>query len=903
MWKNLGIVGTKGSSMRFADLNGDGKDDIVSVDAKGRSRGWVNKGLSFEPIGEIALGLNEDLSSARIDFADVNGDGYDDYIVIYGGGAVKAYLNTKNILTDGARNWQNAITISPGVGEPGSKVRFADLNGDGYDDFLILYEGGAVKCWLNNKNVPPKDGERIWGEGEIVATGVGEAGRKVRFADLTGDGKADYIVQYDGGAAKAYRNNGKIGGSSKDRKWTFMGTIATGVSPQGPVRYADVNGDGKADYLVAFGGGAVNAYVNAYDWKPKQTVDDGKKDDDKDKDDEDDEDDKEEKETCRSASKSYSNKEMPEGYYMNWNYIDSQSVSIQGWQYITIVNLTPHTFKYDSEGSHHYQMTNWDFGDIPPGKSRQNAVEYSATAANKVDSKGEAYYSIEGTKDKFVVEVTNHDLDTYPKRIIFNLRGMGAGWREYNCPKPETPVTLVITGSPAYEDGYITSLVHGGAGWMHNIKNVIQDRTLDQIVMPGSHDSGMSTITGALLAFGGTWQNAQTQNLNINSQLWAGARWFDFRITTIHKPSGSYEFYALHVNEETNNSPVGASGEKFSDIIDEINDFTSQFPGEVIILQFRYLLGLRESPIIGPIYWDDDLKDEFFDKLKEIKNRCGDLEHERRFHDYKLKTLMNMNSGKGCVLIFLDTQHMDQKIEEEDQIWEKEGIYRKNAMSIRDPWPNLLDTKDIAEYTIEKWKENTDSGMHIAQWLTTLPIIIKYSIMQIAILPTNPALYWRGLNEMTPKVFPNVLMVDYIGNVLPARTEPEWDTLSAELQVLAIGLNLYMISENCDISSIYPPLLPRKNGPNKLASRKSAWNGVVFANGTRLEEAPSDFPERCSATFRKGTVFGNGTVLQHDEPNPSCTPPKRGPGSALPTFDIPPVGTPTNSPRALRWEG
>ncbi|KAF5240008.1 hypothetical protein FAUST_4592 [Fusarium austroamericanum] len=146
-------------------------------------------------------------------------------------------------------------------------------------------------------------------------------------------------------------------------------------------------------------------------------------------------------------------------------------------------------------------------------------------------------------------------------------------------------------------------------------------------------------------------------------------------------------------------------------------------------------------------------------------------------------------------------------------------------------------------------------------------------------------------------------MVDYIGNVLSARTEPEWDTLSAELQVLAIGLNLYMISENCDISSMYPPLLPSKNGPNKFASRKSAWNGVVFANGTRLEEAPSDFPERCSATLRKGTVFGNGTVLQHDEPNPSCTPPKRGPGSALPTFDIPPVGTPTNSPRAHRWEG
>ncbi|KAF4999623.1 hypothetical protein FGRMN_2371 [Fusarium graminum] len=638
MWKNLGITGTKGSSMRFADLNGDGKDDIVSVDAKGRARAWINKGSSFESIGEIAPGLDEDLSSARIEFADVNGDSYDDYIVIYGGGVVKAYLNTQNILTDGSRNWQNGITISPGVGEPGSKVRFANLNGDGYDDFLILYDGGAVKCWLNNKNIPPKNGERIWGEGEI----------------------ADYIVQYDGGAAKAYRNNGKIGSSSSGRKWTLMGTIATGVSPQGPVRYADINGDGKADYLVAFGGGAVNAYVNAYDWKPKKVVDDDKddKDDDKDKD--------KDHEKCLSAThKTYKDTEMPMGYYMDWRNIDSQSVSIEGWQYITVVNLTPHTLKYDSDGSHHYQMTNWDFGDIPPGKSRQNAVEYSSTAAVKLDSKGEAYYTIDGTKDKFVVRVTNHAGSVYSKRIVFDLNDMGAGSREYNCPKPETPVTLVITGSPYYDDGYITSLVHGGAGWMQSIKDTIQNRTLDQIVMPGTHDSGMSTISGELLSLG-TWKNTQTQNLNINSQLWAGSRWFDLRIGTIHKPGGSYDFWALHVNDPSAHTAVGGSGEKFDDTIDEINAFTVRFPGEVIILQFRYLIGLRESPTSGPIYWDDEIKDEFFGKLRQINYRCGGLDHQKRFHDYQVGTLMAKNSGKGCVLIFLDTKYLDENIEEED---------------------------------------------------------------------------------------------------------------------------------------------------------------------------------------------------------------------------------------------
>ena len=269
MWKNLGIVGNEGSSVRFADLTGDRKYDIISVDAKGRARAWQNKGLGeWEPLGEIAPGLDEDLSDSRIEFADVNGDKLADYLVIYGGGAVKAYLNNGNLphKSPGKRIWQEGITISPGVGEPGRKVRFADLNGDGYADFLILYDGGAVKCWLNNGNIPPRDGQRIWAEGAVVATGVGEPGDKVRFADLTGDGKADYIVQYDGGAAIAYRNQGNIP-DGEGRKWAAMGTVAAGVNPQGPVHYADLDGDGKSDYLVVFEGGAINAYVNINTWR------------------------------------------------------------------------------------------------------------------------------------------------------------------------------------------------------------------------------------------------------------------------------------------------------------------------------------------------------------------------------------------------------------------------------------------------------------------------------------------------------------------------------------------------------------------------------------------------------------------------------------------------------------
>lgn len=269
MWKNLGVVGSKGSSLRFADLTGDGKADIVSVDDKGRAQAWLNKGVGkWDSIGEIAPGMDEDLSDSRIEFADLNGDELDDFVVIYGGGAVKVWLNNGNIPDKGKdRTWQTGITISEGVGEPGRKIQFADLNGDGYADFLVVFDGGAVDAYLNRKNIPPKDGGRIWEHRTTVATGVGESGDKVRFTDITGDGKAEYVIQYNGGAAKGYNNTGNIPDVGKVRNWYDMGTIAGGVNPQGPVRYADIDGDGKDDYLVVFGSGTVNAYINICDWK------------------------------------------------------------------------------------------------------------------------------------------------------------------------------------------------------------------------------------------------------------------------------------------------------------------------------------------------------------------------------------------------------------------------------------------------------------------------------------------------------------------------------------------------------------------------------------------------------------------------------------------------------------
>jgi hypothetical protein len=55
------------------------------------------------------------------------------------------------------------------------------------------------------------------------------------------------------------------------RKWNNLDTVAVGVDPQGPIEDADVDGDGRADYLV---GWPVNAYINSHHWLDADPGDD-----------------------------------------------------------------------------------------------------------------------------------------------------------------------------------------------------------------------------------------------------------------------------------------------------------------------------------------------------------------------------------------------------------------------------------------------------------------------------------------------------------------------------------------------------------------------------------------------------------------------------------------------------
>ncbi|MEV5511294.1 FG-GAP-like repeat-containing protein [Streptomyces orinoci] len=233
------------------DINGDGKADFLSVDKKGAVHAWLNNGGDshggWPNYGWIATGTGAPADKVR--FADINGDGKADYLVLDDDGGIQVWLNNGG---DGHGGWTNYGRIATGAKAPASKVRFADINGDGKADYLVLDDSGAVHAWLNN-------GTSTWTDYGQIATGTGAQGNKVRFADIDGDGKADYLIVDDNGAVHAWLNKGGDGHGG----WADRGQIATGTGAPGScVRFADIDGDGKADYLVVEDNGPIYAWLN-----------------------------------------------------------------------------------------------------------------------------------------------------------------------------------------------------------------------------------------------------------------------------------------------------------------------------------------------------------------------------------------------------------------------------------------------------------------------------------------------------------------------------------------------------------------------------------------------------------------------------------------------------------------
>ncbi|GAA1956524.1 FG-GAP-like repeat-containing protein [Catenulispora subtropica] len=239
--------------VRWADFDGDGHADYLTVNADGSVDVWLNKGGDghggWNPLGQVAVGLTTDASHVRI--ADFDGDGRADYILINPNGSVSVWLNRGG---DGHGGWTALGQVATGLTTDASKVRFADFDGDGRTDYLLFSDSGAISVWLN------RGGDTAggwWSIGQI-ATGLTSDPTKVRIADIDGDGYADYTQINADGSLNTWQNQGGDGHGG----WKSLGRIATGTTTNADaVQLTDFNGDTHADYLRTNTNGSIEAWL------------------------------------------------------------------------------------------------------------------------------------------------------------------------------------------------------------------------------------------------------------------------------------------------------------------------------------------------------------------------------------------------------------------------------------------------------------------------------------------------------------------------------------------------------------------------------------------------------------------------------------------------------------------
>ncbi len=245
-------TGTGPQSVAVADLNGDGRPDLVVANYAGgvstlsvllntAAAGATTP--SFATQQTFATGAHPD----SVAVADVNGDGRPDLVVAnYGAATVSVLLNTA---APGATTPSFATQQTFAAGSVPFSVAVADVNGDGRPDLVVANYGAATVSVLLNTAAPGAT-TASFATQQTFPTGTGPFA--VTVADVNGDGRPDLVVANYGAATVSVLLNTTAPGATTP-SFASPQTFAAGIGPRGPrsVAVGDVNGDGKPDLVVA----------------------------------------------------------------------------------------------------------------------------------------------------------------------------------------------------------------------------------------------------------------------------------------------------------------------------------------------------------------------------------------------------------------------------------------------------------------------------------------------------------------------------------------------------------------------------------------------------------------------------------------------------------------------------
>jgi RHS repeat-associated protein len=243
-----GAVGYGNAKFRMADVNGDGMADAVlyypyqgsNYPTSGYVYVFQAAGNGFISSASVNTYLGFDSSYKWLTLADVNGDGRADIVCVTSDGYAHVYLANKDLTFTAVPVMTN---IGAGYLPSNSWFTLADVNGDGNAD-AILYDPVSGNNYVY---LAQGDGTFAPAVSTNIGTGISPGNASFTMADYNGDGRADVVLYNPAtGVANVYlaKGDGKFAAGVPTN-------IGAGYYPSNSwFAPGDVNGDGNTDVVL-----------------------------------------------------------------------------------------------------------------------------------------------------------------------------------------------------------------------------------------------------------------------------------------------------------------------------------------------------------------------------------------------------------------------------------------------------------------------------------------------------------------------------------------------------------------------------------------------------------------------------------------------------------------------------
>jgi hypothetical protein len=235
------------------DFNGDGKSDILWRNTNGTVAEWTMNGSQITSAADVTYQGSvaaPDASWHIAGVADLNGDGKSDILWRNDNGTVAEWTMNGSQITSAAD-----VTYQGSVAAPDPSwhiVGMGDFGGNGTQDILWRDDNGTVAEWTMNGSQITSSAVVTY-QGNVAAPD--STWQIAGIGDFDGDGKSDILWRNSNGTVAEWLMNGSQITSAADV--TYQGNVAAPDNSWQIAEIGDFNIGGKSDILWRNSNGAV----------------------------------------------------------------------------------------------------------------------------------------------------------------------------------------------------------------------------------------------------------------------------------------------------------------------------------------------------------------------------------------------------------------------------------------------------------------------------------------------------------------------------------------------------------------------------------------------------------------------------------------------------------------------